>query len=153
MSLLLSSHRHYLLKNTLVRLCPPTGRAGNPSILVTSYAWGTSLNPQKMKYRMYVTVQAPTTVSQVGDKGFSAVLQDTLSASAKHKSQQVPNALSSARLQQPAPHHAHSSPAAPSPLSLLLHPTLWALRWDSSPALTSPCQPTLLLASSLRHPL
>ena len=42
-----------------------------------------------------------------GDKGGMARLQDTQSASLKHKSQQVANALSSVHLQQPAPHSAY----------------------------------------------
>lgn len=63
---LLSSRWHYLQKNMLVRLCPHMGHTGNPSILVNSYAWGTSLNSKITKYWTYVTMQATTTVGQMG---------------------------------------------------------------------------------------
>lgn len=104
-SFLLSSHWHYLPKNMLVWLSPHMGHTGNPSMLGNRHI----TESQKTKYWMYVTMQAITTVSQVGTQVVRLGYR-TPSLLLLNIKQQVPNALSSVHLQQPAPHSTHLFP-------------------------------------------
>lgn len=54
-SILLSFHCSYCLKNVLVQQCPHKRHIGNPSILVNSNTRGTSLNPKKQLLNIHTS--------------------------------------------------------------------------------------------------
>lgn len=117
---------------------PPWVTLGTPASLWTAMCEAHHWNPKNEVLNTHHHADNGHCQSG-GDAGGMARIQDTQS-SLKHKSQQVPNALSSVYLQQPAPCNAYPFPGANSPVPLLLHPSYSAeaLSWNFSPALTRP---------------
>lgn len=121
-SVLLSSHGHYLPKNMLVTTVSPHGSHWEPQHPSEQLCVGHITESQNPKVLNVHHHAGHNHRQSGGDEGGMARLQDTWSAALKHKLQQVPNALSLVHLQQPAPQDTYPFPEATSPISPLLHP-------------------------------